>query len=222
MKENDDILESKNVNKSRFDGNMNYGDNLSEASKVKLNGTDGSEEKVNSFMIRLAAKGGFFREWVIPVIAAIGIAFLINKFLIYTVYIPSESMVPTLNIGDKLVVTKVYDTSQITRGDIVVFYSEELNETLIKRTIGLPGDHIVIHDGIVNVNGQDIKEDYVKNNEDFDGVYDVPQNKFLFLGDNRNRSFDSRKWINPYIDKSDIQGKARLKFYPFKDFGSLK
>ena len=107
----------------------------------------------------------FFREWIIPIIAAIGIAFLINKFLVYNVYIPSESMVPTLNIGDKLMVTRVYDTNKIKRGDIIVFFSEELNEILIKRAIGLPGDHIKIHDGIVNINGEDIKEDYVKNNE---------------------------------------------------------
>ncbi|WP_242836041.1 signal peptidase I [Clostridium sp. DL-VIII] len=153
--------------------------------------------------------------------AAIGIAILINKFLVYNVYIPSESMVPTLNVGDKLMVTRIYDTSKINRGDIIVFYSDELGETLIKRAIGLPGDHIVIHNGIVNVNGEDIKEEYVKNNENFKGVYDVPKGKFFFLGDNRINSYDARKWINPYIDASDIQGKARIKFYPFQDFGNL-
>lgn len=178
--------------------------------------------KKNGLMPMLIGKGGFFREWVIPILAAIGIALLINKFLIYNVYIPSESMVPTLNVGDKLMVTRVYDTSKVKRGDIIVFYSEELNEVLIKRAIGLPGDHIEIHNGTVNVNGTDIKEDYVKNNEIYNGTFDVPQGKFFFLGDNRNRSYDSRKWINPYIDASNIQGKAQIKFYPFKDFGSLK
>ena len=167
------------------------------------------------------SKGGFFREWIIPIVAAIGIAILINKFLVYNVYIPSESMVPTLNVGDKLMVTRVYDTDKIKRGDIIVFFSEELNEVLIKRAIGLPGDHIKIHNGIVNINGEDIKEDYVKNNESFDGSFDVPDNKFFFLGDNRSRSNDARRWINPYIDASNIQGRARIKFYPFKDFGSL-
>ena len=174
-----------------------------------------------SFFATFFSKGGFFREWIIPIVAAIGIAFLINKFLVYNVYIPSESMVPTLNVGDKLMVTRVYDTGKIQRGDIVVFYSEELDEILIKRVIGLPGDHIKIHDGIVNINGEDIKEEYVKNNEKFDGSFDVPDNKFFFLGDNRSRSNDARRWINPYIDASNIQGKARIKFYPFKDFGSL-
>ena len=216
MKENDNIMESKDIDLSESEGITNGADYL------EMEDKDAGLSK-KSFIAGFFSKGGIFREWIIPIIAAMGIAILINKFLVYNVYIPSESMVPTLNVGDKLMVTKVYDTSKIKRGDIIVFFSQELNETLIKRAIGLPGDHIVIHDGIVNVNGQDIEEDYVKNNEpDFNGVYDVPKDKFFFLGDNRNRSYDARKWINPYISASDIDGRARIKIYPFNDFGSLK
>lgn len=215
MKEKDDIMESKDIDIDNPENITNIDDfNYLEAK-------DNANLSKKSFMTAFISKGGFFREWIIPIVAAIGIAILINKFLVYNVYIPSESMVPTLNIGDKLMVTRVYDTSKIKRGDIIVFYSEELDEILIKRVIGLPGDHIEIHSGIVNINGEDIKEDYVKNNEDYDGVFDVPKNKFFFLGDNRSRSNDARRWINPYIDASNIQGKARLKFYPFKDFSSL-
>ena len=77
-------------------------------------------------------KNGFIREWILPIIAAMALALLINKFVVYNVYIPSESMVPTLNVGDKLVVTKIYDTSKIQRGDVIVFYSDELQERLNK------------------------------------------------------------------------------------------
>lgn len=220
MKENSDIVELKNIELS----GINAINNVSETSCSQTENSEDNNEKdicKKSFIAGFFSKGGFFREWIVPIIAALGIAFLINKFLVYNVYIPSESMVPTLNVGDKLMVTKIYDTSKIKRGDIIVFYSEELGETLIKRAIGLPGDHIVIHNGVVNINGQDIKEDYVKNNEYIDRVYDVPKGKFFFLGDNRIRSNDARKWINPYIDAADIQGKAILKFYPFKDFRSL-
>jgi len=216
MIENDDILKSKNIDVS---SDKNVTDDFSEAENIEDDKENSMAKK--GLMGMFISKGGFFREWVIPIVAAIGIAFLINKFLVYNVYIPSESMVPTLNIGDKLMVTRIYDTDKIKRGDIVVFYSEELSEVLIKRAIGLPGDHIKIHDGIVNINGEDIKEDYIKNNEKFNGDFDVPDNKFFFLGDNRSRSNDARRWINPYIDASNIQGKARIKFYPFKDFGSL-
>ena len=83
---------------------------------------------------------------------ALVLAFLINKFLIFKVKIPSESMVPTLNVGDRLFVTRIYNPEKLKRGDIVVFHSDEKNEDMIKRLIGLPGDKVVIKDGIVTVN----------------------------------------------------------------------
>lgn len=218
MREDDNIMQSKDIDSSDSSTEATHVDYSKSENVVGDKEGDLSQKGI---ITTFTSKGGFFREWIIPIIAAIGIAVLINKFLIYNVYIPSESMVPTLNVGDKLMVTRVYDTDKIKRGDIIVFFSEELNEVLIKRAIGLPGDHIKIHNGIVNVNGEDIKEDYVKNNESFNGNFDVPDNKFFFLGDNRIRSNDARKWINPYIDASNIQGRARIKFYPFKDFGSL-
>jgi signal peptidase I len=220
MREDEEIVKSKDIDMSKADNvtdteSVNY-------SKTKSIKSVKEENKYKKWLVSTFIQGnGIIQEWIIPIVAAIGIAILINKFLVYNVYIPSESMVPTLNVGDKLMVTRVYDTSKIERGDIIVFYSDELNEILIKRVIGLPGDYIKIHEGIVNINGEDIKEDYIKNNEEFDGTFDVPNNKFFFLGDNRNRSNDARRWINPYIDASKIQGKARIKFYPFKDFGSL-
>lgn len=162
-----------------------------------------------------------FKEWIIPISAALLIAMLINKFLFFNVYVPTGSMIPTINIDDKMIVTRIYNTNNIKRGDIIVFYSDELKENLIKRVIGLPGDHIVIHDGIVNINGNDLKEDYVKNNDKYNGTFDVPQDEFFFLGDNRSVSFDARKWGNPYIDKDIIKGKAAFRFYPFNRIGSL-
>lgn len=194
MNENDYVMESKDIDLNCSDNITNRSDN--DFLKKKLDKKKNKELLSNKNIIgSFSFESTFFREWIIPIIAAIGMAFLINKFLIYTVYIPSESMVPTLNIGDKLIVARIYDTSRINRGDIAVFYSKELDEVLIKRVIGLPGDHIEIHGGTVTVNGSDIKEDYVKNNENFDGVFDVPENKFFFLGDNRSRSNDARRWI---------------------------
>lgn len=218
MIEDDDIMELKDIDSSEGNSNIVHVDNSK--SENVIDGKAGNLSQKGIVGI-FTSKDGFFREWIIPIIAAIGIAILINKFLVYNVYIPSESMVPTLNVGDKLMVTRVYDTSKIKRGDIIVFYSEEFDEIFIKRAIGIPGDHIEIHNGIVNINGEDIKEDYVKNNESVDKTFDVPANKFFFLGDNRANSKDARKWINPYIDASDIQGRARIKFYPLKDFGIL-
>jgi signal peptidase I len=105
----------------------------------------------------------------------------------------------------------------------LVFYSEEHKKQLIKRVIGLPGDKINISKGTVTINGEVLQEDYVKNNDlSYEGNFEVPENKYLFLGDNRSNSNDSRLWINPYIDEKDIEGKALLRVYPFKEFGTLK
>lgn len=173
-------------------------------------------------------KNNFFFEWIVPLAAAVVIALLIKHFLIFKVYIPSGSMIPTLNVGDHLFVTRVYNLDNIKRGDILVFDSKELNDVLIKRVIGLPGDKVVIKDGKVSVNGEELDESYVVNHESeeeasrYDGEYDVPEGKYFFLGDNRPVSYDARKWKNPYIDGEDIKAKAQIKVYPFSDFGSIK
>ena len=164
----------------------------------------------------------FIYEWGIPIISAFIIAFLINKFVLFKVLIPSESMVPTLNVGDRLFVTRIYNLDRLKRGDIIVFYSEELQEDLIKRLIGLPGDTIEIENGVVSVNGEVLQEDYIGAQDNYNGVYEVPEGKYFFLGDNRLYSKDSRYWINPYIDGEDITGKAQIKVYPLNEIGKIK
>lgn len=167
-------------------------------------------------------KGGFLTtilEWLITIVAALVISFLINKFLIFKVYIPSESMYPTLKVKDQLFVTKMYNKNTIQRGDVLVFFSDEFNELLIKRVIGLPGDDIVVKaSGEVLVNGEVLEEKYVVQKDEaaiFDLDFKVPENKYFFLGDNRANSLDSRYWNEPYIDFENIRGEARIIIYPF-------
>lgn len=170
-------------------------------------------------------KTGFFYEWVIPIVIAIVLAFLINKFVIYKVRIPSESMVPTLNVGDRLFVTRVYNPENLDRGDIVVFNYDQEGEDIkmIKRLIGCPGDIVEINNGIVSVNGEVLNEDYIGAEDTFNGTYEVPEGKYFFLGDNRKWSKDSRYWPKtPFVDADDIEGKAVLKVYPFRDFGLIE
>ena len=170
-------------------------------------------------------KTGFFYEWVIPIVIAVILAFLINKFVIYKVKIPSESMVPTLNVNDRLFVTRVYNPEKLKRGDIVVFsYDQEGEEIkMIKRLIGLPGDVVQIVNGVVSVNGEVLEEDYIGAEDTFNGTYTVPEGKYFFLGDNRKWSKDSRYWpVTPFVDADDIEGKAVIKVYPFSDFGLIE
>jgi len=182
-------------------------------------------------------KTGFFYEWVVPIVIAVILAFLINKFVIYKVKIPSESMVPTLNVNDRLFVTRVYNPEKLDRGDIVVFsYDQEggagestaraaMEEEIkmIKRLIGLPGDVVQIVNGVVSVNGEVLEEDYIGAEDTFNGTYTVPEGKYFFLGDNRKWSKDSRYWpVTPFVDADDIEGKAVIKVYPFSDFGLIE
>lgn len=165
----------------------------------------------------------FLFDWVIPILGAIILAQLINKFLLFKVSIPTESMVPTVEKGDQLFVTKVYDPKNIKRGDIVVFKSEEFPDLLLKRVIGLPGDKIEINDeGTVYINGTEYKEDYVKYLSDREASFQVPEGKYVMLGDNRAKSNDARYWNNPYVDGSNIEGKARIRVYPLNRIGSIK
>lgn len=206
--------------------NENKGDVIEE-NKIDVTENEVTEKKEGE-KAKKSWKNNFFFEWIVPLAAAVVIALLIKQFLIFKVYIPSGSMIPTLNVGDHLFVTRVYNLDNIKRGDILVFDSKELNDVLIKRVIGLPGDKVVIKDGKVSVNGEELDESYVVNRESekearkSDGEYNVPEGKYFFLGDNRPISYDARKWNNPYIDGKDIKAKAQIKVYPFSDFGSIK
>jgi signal peptidase I len=161
-------------------------------------------------------------DWVMPIVLAIILAVLINRFIFYKVRIPSGSMLPTIKVGDRIIVTRIYDKTKLKRSDIVVFYSNELKDTLIKRLIGLPGDVIDIKDnGQVFINGSKSEESYVVYNENLGKQFKVPENKYLFLGDNRAGSWDARKWNEPYIDSEDIEGKAQFIVSPFKRFGKF-
>ncbi|MFT8349546.1 signal peptidase I [Clostridium saccharoperbutylacetonicum] len=179
-----------------------------------------SEKNTDDESIRRSNKN-FFKDWVIPIIAAIGVALLVHKFLFFNVEVMSGSLIPTLNVKDRLAVTRVYNTENLKEGDIIVFHSDEYKERLVKRLIGLPGDKIDIKDGVVFRNGEKLNEDYVKNKDNYNGSFQVTEGKYFFLGDNRPDSADSRRWNNPYIDASYIEGKVQFKFYPLEHFGSI-
>ena len=105
-----------------------------------------------------------FKDWILPILAAIIIAFIINKVIFFNVSVPTGSMLPTIYLNDKILVTRVHNKSNLKNGDIVVFHSDELNEDLIKRLIGLPNDEVEIKDdGSLYINKEKINESYVKN-----------------------------------------------------------
>lgn len=170
----------------------------------------------------------FFLDWIIPIGLAIVIALLVKNFLFFQIVVPTTSMYPTIEKQDKFMCRKIYNYDNLDRGDIIVFESDELDDTLVKRLVGLPNDHIEIKDGVVSINGEVLEENYVKypsdeaTNKITDGTFDVPEGKYFFLGDNRANSCDARYWENHYIDESDINGKVMFRTYPFNHFGKVE
>lgn len=168
-------------------------------------------------------EGSFFKDWVLPLAAAVIIAIIVNKTLFYMIEVPSTSMYPTIKVGDRLLVTKVYKPEKLKRGNIVVFKSKELGLTLVKRLVALPGETVDIDDmGDVFIDGKKLDEPYVIQKGLKAGHFKVPEGCYLFLGDNRRDSDDARYWKNPYISSNDIMGKAQFILFPFNRVTSVR
>lgn len=165
----------------------------------------------------------FINEWVVPAVIAIVIVLFLNKFVFILVTVPTGSMETTIMPGDRLYVNKLFDIEDAKRGDILVFRSDELNEKLVKRLIGLPEETVEINeDGQVFINGEKLNEPYAKQAKGEGRTFTVPQGSYFFLGDNRPISVDARYWTNPYIPEDKIIGKATFRFFPLNRIGKLE
>lgn len=166
----------------------------------------------------------FIKEWVVPIAIALIIVIFLNKFVFILVTVPTGSMEDTIMPGDRLYVNELFKIEDAKRGDILVFKSDELDEKrLVKRLIGLPGENVVVkRDGSVYINGEKLDEPYVTESEYEEKVFNVPENSYLFFGDNRPISYDARYWENPYINESKIIGKVIFRFFPFNRIGIVE
>lgn len=165
-----------------------------------------------------------FKEWIVPVAIALIIVLFLNRYIFILVTVPTGSMEDTIIPGDRLYVNELFDVKDAQRGDILVFKSDELAEKrLVKRLIGLPGDTVEVKtDGTVFVNGEKLDEPYAVKAEGEAKMFNVPENSYLFFGDNRPISYDARYWENPYIHESKIIGEAVFRFFPFSRIGEIK
>lgn len=157
------------------------------------------------------------RSWMRIIILAFIIALIINKGIIVNAYVPTSSMENTIMVGDRVVANRLaYTSNDPVRGDIIVFKCPDDKSMLyVKRIIGLPGDEVEIKNNNLYINGVILEEDYLLEEivGEF-GPYRVPDNYYFMLGDNRNRSKDSRMWHNTYLHKDDIVGKVILRYFP--------
>jgi signal peptidase I len=188
-------------------------------------------------------------EWAVLIVAAVVIAIVIKTFLFQAFYIPSASMEPTLEVGDRVLVNKLsYDLHDVHRGDIVVFASAPNKEwhkagidDLVKRVIGLPGETVTQCDGEkVCIDGKVLQESYLPKGtpsifpttlpklsdgantcapDSPSGGCKVPAGMVFVMGDNRTNSQDSR--ANGPIKQSSIVGRVFLRIWPLNRLGLL-
>lgn len=156
-------------------------------------------------------------RFVLDIIETLGLAvvlFLGINAMSARVRVDGFSMRPTLEDGEFVLVSKMsYRFGQVDRGDIIVFhFPRNPDEELIKRVIGLPGDHISVQAGAVSVNGQVINEPYIASTPTYSGEWDVTDGQLFVLGDNRNNSNDSKDWGLLPLDK--VVGKAVIIYWP--------
>lgn len=169
----------------------------------------------------------WLKEILVIVLCALALAVVLKSFIIDTRAIPSSSMVPTIEEGDRVILWRlayIFNSSP-ERGDIIVFNPPaELNEKddLIKRVIGLPGETVEIKNGLVYIDGDPLDEDYLKEPPDYEfEPVTVPEDSYFMMGDNRNNSKDSHEWINPFIHEDEIKGKAIYRYWPLSRFGGI-
>ena len=175
-------------------------------------------------------------EWTKALLIAFAIAAVIRYFLFTPIAVDGESMMPTLEDGDRMIVNKIgYKIGEPDRFDIVVFHAPE-QKNYIKRVIGLPGDTLEYKDDQLYINGEPIDEPYLDAykaqitegtlTEDFTledlGIEngEVPEGHIFVMGDNRRYSKDSRHI--GVIDQKEIIGNTSLIFWPFSDIKIVK
>lgn len=183
------------------------------------------------------------RNYLEAIGLAVLLALVIRTWGIQAFKIPSESMKPTLLVGDHLLVFKsIYDLklpfsdrilfsfSDPKRGDIVVFrFPEDRDKDFIKRIIGLPGDTVEVLGQKVFINGREIKDPWGRYTEDKRlpsgvvyrsnfGPIKVPSGKYFVMGDNRDQSYDSRYWrTGHFVPREDILGRAIIIYWAWED-----
>jgi signal peptidase I len=176
------------------------------------------------------------KEYIESIIIAILIALFIRTFIICAYKIPSRSMVPTLLVGDHILVSKfkygvkipllrntIIPIREPKRGEIVVFiYPNDRSKDFIKRVIGLGGDKIEIKNKKIFINDKEYKDSFgiysdniiypatMQPRDNF-GPITVPKDSIFVMGDNRDESLDSRFW--GFVDLKDVEGKAFIIYW---------
>lgn len=168
-------------------------------------------------------------EFLIPIVVAVIIAIILKSVVFANAVVPTGSMLNTIHEGDRIIASRLaYVKEDPQRYDVIIFkYPDDEKQIYVKRVIGLPGETVQVINGVVYVtktNGETIQLDnsFVTNctPEGNFGPFEVPADSYFMMGDNRNSSWDSRFWDNKFVNKEEILGKVKFKYYP--SFGKIE
>lgn len=150
------------------------------------------------------------------------VIYLVVNFFTIRCEVDGPSMEPTLQTGQRLIVYRLaYAFSEPERGDVIVFRSSNNpDDDLVKRIIGLPGETVSIQGGRVYINGELLEEPSFIPSAAYDGTWEVPEGHYFVLGDNRNSSSDSHSWGT--IAAGQILGRAWLSYWPPGRWGGIQ
>lgn len=212
----------------RFQTGKNARDPHEEAQGGDL-GQEESESSQSSYKSRRSRRAAKQRGGVLELVVIAAVAFalvfgIVRPFIVEAFVIPSESMVPTLMVGDRVLANKfIYDFTDPEKGDVAVFESVEVEgQDLIKRVVGTPGDTVEVREGKLYVNGEPQNEPYIKKGGGISPPqqeFTVPKDSVFVMGDNRSNSRDSR-FFGP-VPEENLEGKAFVTFWPPSRLGTL-
>ena len=169
--------------------------------------------------------GGGIVEYLVILVVSFALVFgFVRPFVVEAFWIPSGSMIPTLQINDRVLVNKfIYRFTEPKPGDVVVFSSvDDRNTDLIKRVVAVAGDRVSVRTGRLFIDGKPQREPFTNKkfpDRSFSAPITVPKGHVFVMGDNRSNSSDSR--VFGPLPKENIEGEAFLRFWPLDRIGPL-
>lgn len=202
-------------------------EDLNEEDEERLDLTSDSNKKketINKSDIKEEIK-----SFALTLLITLAVAFVLKNYVIINANVPTGSMENTIMPGDNLLGFRLaYLIDEPERGDVIFFhFPDDETQKYVKRIVGLPGETITILDGKIYINDSKdpleepyLKEEWTRGTGPY--VFEIPEDSYLCLGDNRNRSADAREWNNPYVREEKIIGKAVFTYFPLNRWGMVE